>query len=101
MLSCLMHRNPEYYNEIKIELPAHLTTKHHILFTFYHISGIKPRPHKPGFQPPQFLGCTVSIVCAHMCTHLRASVSMSVCLCLCMSEGGSLRMLVFTSSFVI
>ncbi|XP_048400109.2 dedicator of cytokinesis protein 11 isoform X2 [Stegostoma tigrinum] len=29
---------PEFYNEIKIELPVHLHEKHHLLFTFYHIS---------------------------------------------------------------
>ena len=62
MSSCVMYRNPEYYNEIKVELPAQLTTKHHLLFTFYHIRCMKPRPHEPGFQEPQFLGCTVSIL---------------------------------------
>ncbi|XP_067903129.1 dedicator of cytokinesis protein 11-like [Heterodontus francisci] len=29
---------PEFYSEIKIELPVHLHEKHHLLFTFYHIS---------------------------------------------------------------
>ncbi|XP_043560274.1 dedicator of cytokinesis protein 11 isoform X1 [Chiloscyllium plagiosum] len=29
---------PEFYTEIKIELPVHLHEKHHLLFTFYHIS---------------------------------------------------------------
>ena len=80
-----MYRNPEYYNEIKVELPAQLTTKHHILFTFYHISCMKPRPHEPGFQEPQFLGCTVSINCTVYIIHvfsvyLRVRVSV---LCLC------------------
>ena len=59
LMRCVMYRNPEYYNEIKIELPAQLTINHHILFTFYHISCAKPRPQEPGFQEPQFLGCTV------------------------------------------
>ncbi|XP_067852878.1 dedicator of cytokinesis protein 11 [Heptranchias perlo] len=31
-------QSPEFYNEIKIELPIHLHEKHHLLFTFYHIS---------------------------------------------------------------
>ncbi|XP_075242706.1 dedicator of cytokinesis protein 11-like isoform X2 [Convolutriloba macropyga] len=30
--------NPDFQDEIKIELPAELTPKHHVLFTFYHIS---------------------------------------------------------------
>ncbi|XP_063724459.1 dedicator of cytokinesis protein 11-like isoform X2 [Symsagittifera roscoffensis] len=30
--------NPDYQDEIKIELPAELNSKHHILFTFYHVS---------------------------------------------------------------
>nr|XP_055068831.1 dedicator of cytokinesis protein 9 isoform X7 [Misgurnus anguillicaudatus] len=30
--------NPEFYDEIKIELPTQLHEKHHLLFTFYHIS---------------------------------------------------------------
>ncbi|XP_078268005.1 dedicator of cytokinesis protein 11-like, partial [Rhinoraja longicauda] len=31
-------QSPEFYNEIKVELPAHLHEKHHLLFTFYHVS---------------------------------------------------------------
>ncbi|XP_036396561.1 dedicator of cytokinesis protein 9-like [Megalops cyprinoides] len=31
-------QNPEFYDEIKIELPAQLHEKHHLLFTFYHVS---------------------------------------------------------------
>ncbi|XP_051505801.1 dedicator of cytokinesis protein 11-like isoform X2 [Myxocyprinus asiaticus] len=38
--AAVLHHNqcPEFYNEIKIELPVHVHEKHHILFTFYHIS---------------------------------------------------------------
>ncbi|XP_056115262.1 dedicator of cytokinesis protein 11 isoform X1 [Rhinichthys klamathensis goyatoka] len=38
--AAVLHHNqcPEFYDEIKIELPVHLHEKHHILFTFYHIS---------------------------------------------------------------
>ncbi|XP_067890349.1 dedicator of cytokinesis protein 9-like isoform X6 [Heterodontus francisci] len=32
------HQNPEFYDEIKVELPTQLHEKHHLLFTFYHIS---------------------------------------------------------------
>ena len=78
-----MYRNPEYYNEIKVELPAQLTTKHHILFTFYHISCMKPRPHEPGFQEPQFLGCTVSM-CVHACVCVCACVCVYVSVCVCL-----------------
>uniref|UniRef100_A0A8C4ZYY5 Dedicator of cytokinesis 9b n=1 Tax=Gadus morhua TaxID=8049 RepID=A0A8C4ZYY5_GADMO len=31
-------QNPEFYDEIKIELPIQLHEKHHLLFTFYHVS---------------------------------------------------------------
>ncbi|XP_046699682.1 dedicator of cytokinesis protein 9 isoform X1 [Silurus meridionalis] len=31
-------QNPEFYDEVKIELPTQLNEKHHLLFTFYHIS---------------------------------------------------------------
>ena len=42
-------------------MPAQLTTKYHILFTFFHITCMKPCHHEPGFQELQFLGCTVII----------------------------------------
>ncbi|XDV48898.1 hypothetical protein PO909_018249 [Leuciscus waleckii] len=32
------NRSPDFYDELKIRLPARLTEKHHLLFTFYHIS---------------------------------------------------------------
>uniref|UniRef100_A0A5F4W6R9 Dedicator of cytokinesis 11 n=1 Tax=Callithrix jacchus TaxID=9483 RepID=A0A5F4W6R9_CALJA len=32
------NQNPEFYDEIKIELPIHLHQKHHLLFTFHHVS---------------------------------------------------------------
>uniref|UniRef100_A0A8C3TAK6 Dedicator of cytokinesis 8 n=1 Tax=Chelydra serpentina TaxID=8475 RepID=A0A8C3TAK6_CHESE len=31
-------QSPDFYEEVKIKLPAKLTEKHHLLFTFYHIS---------------------------------------------------------------
>uniref|UniRef100_A0A3P9II38 Dedicator of cytokinesis 9b n=1 Tax=Oryzias latipes TaxID=8090 RepID=A0A3P9II38_ORYLA len=31
-------QNPEFYDEIKIELPTQLHEKHHLLFTLYHVS---------------------------------------------------------------
>uniref|UniRef100_A0A8C2TVK3 Dedicator of cytokinesis 11 n=1 Tax=Coturnix japonica TaxID=93934 RepID=A0A8C2TVK3_COTJA len=38
--AAVLHHNqsPEFYDEIKIELPIHLHQKHHLLFTFYHVS---------------------------------------------------------------
>ncbi|XP_008396808.1 dedicator of cytokinesis protein 9 isoform X12 [Poecilia reticulata] len=37
--SVLHHQhNPEFYDEFKIELPTQLHEKHHLLFTFYHVS---------------------------------------------------------------
>ncbi|XP_053148937.1 dedicator of cytokinesis protein 8 isoform X2 [Hemicordylus capensis] len=32
------NKSPDFYEEVKIKLPARLTEKHHLLFTFYHIS---------------------------------------------------------------
>ncbi|XP_045139700.1 dedicator of cytokinesis protein 9 [Echinops telfairi] len=32
------HQNPEFYDEIKIELPTQLHERHHLLFTFFHVS---------------------------------------------------------------
>jgi len=31
-------RCPSFYDEIKIKLPADLDDRHHLLFTFYHVS---------------------------------------------------------------
>lgn len=31
-------RSPDFYDEMKIKLPANLGDQHHLLFTFYHIS---------------------------------------------------------------
>ncbi|XP_056628527.1 dedicator of cytokinesis protein 8 isoform X2 [Triplophysa dalaica] len=32
------NRSPDFYDEVKIRMPARLTKKHHLLFTFFHIS---------------------------------------------------------------
>ncbi|XP_046904602.1 dedicator of cytokinesis protein 8 isoform X2 [Hypomesus transpacificus] len=32
------NKSPDFYEEVKIALPARLTDRHHLLFTFYHIS---------------------------------------------------------------
>nr|XP_033780870.1 dedicator of cytokinesis protein 8 isoform X2 [Geotrypetes seraphini] len=32
------NKSPDFYEEVKIKLPAKLTGKHHLLFTFHHIS---------------------------------------------------------------
>lgn len=40
-LSCpVLHHNtsPTWYEEIKIQLPVHITLQHHLLFSFFHIS---------------------------------------------------------------
>ena len=33
-----LFRTPDFYEEVKIKLPPNLDEKHHLLFTFYHIS---------------------------------------------------------------
>lgn len=52
------NKQPEFYEEIKIELPPKITHKHHLLFSFYHVSCQKPKPEIPLRQEPFFLGCT-------------------------------------------
>uniref|UniRef100_A0A3P8S4G7 Dedicator of cytokinesis 8 n=1 Tax=Amphiprion percula TaxID=161767 RepID=A0A3P8S4G7_AMPPE len=32
------NKSPDFYEEVKLALPAHPTERHHLLFTFYHIS---------------------------------------------------------------
>ncbi|XP_060697150.1 dedicator of cytokinesis protein 8 isoform X2 [Hemiscyllium ocellatum] len=32
------NKSPDFYEEVKVKLPAKITEKHHLLFTFYHIS---------------------------------------------------------------
>ncbi|XP_048834513.1 dedicator of cytokinesis protein 8 isoform X1 [Brienomyrus brachyistius] len=32
------NKSPDFYEEVKIQLPAKVTERHHLLFTFYHIS---------------------------------------------------------------
>ncbi|KAJ8368388.1 hypothetical protein SKAU_G00084160 [Synaphobranchus kaupii] len=38
--STVLHhsQNPDFYDELKIELPTHLHDKHHLLFSFYHVT---------------------------------------------------------------
>ncbi|XP_043114576.1 dedicator of cytokinesis protein 10 isoform X3 [Puntigrus tetrazona] len=38
--STVLHhsQNPDFYDEVKIELPTHLHEKHHLLFSFYHVT---------------------------------------------------------------
>ena len=37
-------RTPDFYEEVKIELPPYLTKNHHLLFKFYHIVCQTPKP---------------------------------------------------------
>uniref|UniRef100_A0A3Q3DF16 Dedicator of cytokinesis protein 9-like n=1 Tax=Hippocampus comes TaxID=109280 RepID=A0A3Q3DF16_HIPCM len=46
------HQNPEFYDEIKIELPTQLHQKHHLLFTFYHISCDNNKKKKDVVETP-------------------------------------------------
>nr|CAB3239426.1 dedicator of cytokinesis protein 7 [Phallusia mammillata] len=32
------NKNPDFYEEVKIQLPTRLTSRHHLFFSFYHIS---------------------------------------------------------------
>ncbi|XP_033475104.1 dedicator of cytokinesis protein 8 isoform X1 [Epinephelus lanceolatus] len=39
------NKSPDFYEEVKLALPAHLTERHHLLFTFYHISCQQKQNH--------------------------------------------------------
>lgn len=41
------NKYPDFYDEIKIKLPAKITEKHHLLFTFYHVSCQKKQDLTP------------------------------------------------------
>lgn len=57
ILSCpLLHRTPDFYEEVKIQLPVEVTDKHHILFTIYHIKS----KEKDAGVDPMIIGYTVS-----------------------------------------
>ncbi|XP_008560858.1 dedicator of cytokinesis protein 7 [Microplitis demolitor] len=45
------NKNPNFYDEIKIRLPADLSARHHLLFTFYHISCQK-KVEQPNVETP-------------------------------------------------
>ncbi|XP_014207564.1 dedicator of cytokinesis protein 7 [Copidosoma floridanum] len=50
--SVLYHnKNPNFYDEVKIRLPADLSARHHLLFTFYHISCQK-KAEQPNVETP-------------------------------------------------
>ncbi|XP_051569546.1 dedicator of cytokinesis protein 7-like isoform X3 [Myxocyprinus asiaticus] len=40
------NKSPEFYEEVKMKLPANLTDNHHLLFTIYHIS-CQPKQNTP------------------------------------------------------
>ncbi|XP_051508560.1 dedicator of cytokinesis protein 8-like isoform X2 [Myxocyprinus asiaticus] len=46
------NRSPDFYDEVKIHMPARLTEKHHLLFTFYHISCQQKQNQTGGVEVP-------------------------------------------------
>lgn len=54
------NKYPDFYEEIKIKLPAKLTDAHHLLFTFYHISCQSKKNESGPVEIP--VGYTVSRV---------------------------------------
>lgn len=57
----ILFRAPDFYEEVKLEIPADLKDPHHLLFTFYHISCSKPKDKETGPVEPVLLGYTVSV----------------------------------------
>ncbi|XP_078656490.1 dedicator of cytokinesis protein 7-like isoform X1 [Branchiostoma floridae x Branchiostoma belcheri] len=54
------NKSPDFYEEVKIKMPPHLSDNHHILFTFYHISCQRKQETGPvetpvGYTRPQQL----------------------------------------------
>eukprot|EP00794_Sanderia_malayensis_P007878 gene7878-8729_t len=45
------NKTPDFYEEVKIKLPPNVDEKHHLLFTFYHIS-LKSEGHGPAEPVP-------------------------------------------------
>ncbi|KAF4523421.1 hypothetical protein B566_EDAN007893 [Ephemera danica] len=45
------NKNPDFYDEVKVRLPANLDTNHHLLFTFYHIS-CQRKTEQPTVETP-------------------------------------------------
>ncbi|XP_065185199.1 dedicator of cytokinesis protein 7-like [Sycon ciliatum] len=52
------NKAPDFYEEVKLELPIDLRESHHLLFTFYHISCSKPKDKETGPVEPVLLGYT-------------------------------------------
>ncbi|XP_076304439.1 dedicator of cytokinesis protein Ziz isoform X14 [Tachypleus tridentatus] len=51
--TAVIHHNncPDFYEEVKLVLPSHVHEKHHILFTFYHVSCEPPKNSKRRDSP--------------------------------------------------
>lgn len=76
----VLSRSPDFYEEVKIKVPAKLTETHHLLFTFYHIScQVKKNEPTPTEVP---VGYTVSIT-SH-CSHIYVlSFVTYICVIIC------------------
>nr|XP_020768292.1 dedicator of cytokinesis protein 8 [Odocoileus virginianus texanus] len=68
------NKSPDFYEEVKIKLPAKLTVNHHLLFTFYHISC----QQKQGNSVESLLGYSIPVsavfpscfLCCLLCPHI-------------------------------
>ncbi len=58
LIPALLCRTPDFYEEVKIKLPSNLRERHHLLFTFYHISCQGQRKEQISTEVP--VGYTVS-----------------------------------------
>ncbi len=63
------NKTPDFYEEVKVKLPSNLRERHHILFTFYHISCQGQRKEQITTEVP--VGYTV---------HRRRSLTLLKCL---------------------
>ena len=69
------NKSPDFYEEIKIALPADLADYHHLLFTFYHISCQRKQDVIPVETP---IGHTVSLMSFCLFVTLVVNVTLSV-----------------------
>ena len=75
---CYHNKSPDFYEEIKIRLPADLRDHHHILFTFYHISCQRKQDTTPTETPIGYSVCLI-ILAMGVCVGEGVGEGVAVC----------------------
>lgn len=74
-------KNPQFYDEIKIKLPVPLTSKHHILFSFYHVSCKQSKLNKLDSITTPLGSCFVPILQSKLLQAKEFSLPVAIQLC--------------------